>query len=152
MPLYSPSTNSTVAPTRFSVARTSFFSLEIGFKQDTVSIDRLKPVLGPVLCPHQPPRQGWPPVSILVPPPMVQDPGLNPFKDILPRSASKLRRGYRPHRGCPRFWPPYLGLVPAPAPLLEVASAPVGRNPPRLVRRILPAPSSTLSPPCRPWR
>ena len=129
-----------------------FFSLEIGSKQDTVSIDRLKPVLGPVLCPQQPPWRGRPPASTSVPLPMVRDPGLNPFKDILPRSTPKLQRGSRPPRGRPQFQPPDLGLLPAPAPLLEVASAPVRRNPPRLVRRILPAPSSTPSPPRRPWR
>ena len=132
--------------------RDKFFSLEIGSKQDTVSINCLKLVLRPVLCPQQPPRQGWPPSSTLVSPPLVRDPGLNPLKDLLPRSAPKSRRGYRPPRGRLRFRPPDLSLVPAPDPLLEVNSAPVCRNPPRLVRRILPAPSSTPSPPCRPWR
>ena len=45
--------------------RDKFFSLEIGSKQDTVSIDHLKPVLGPVLCPQQPLWRGGPPAFTL---------------------------------------------------------------------------------------
>ena len=115
-----------------------FFSLEIGSKQDTVSIDRLKSVLGPVLCPQQPPRQGRPPSSTLVSLPMVQDPCPNPLKDIMPRSAPTLRRGSRPPRGRPWSGPPDLSFVPSPTSLLEDVSAHVRRNPRCLVWRILP--------------
>ena len=149
MPPYSLSLKSTY---RVLSRQDKFFSLEIGSKQDTVSIDLLKLVLGPVLCPQQPPRDGRPPSSALVSLPMVQDPGLNPFGEFLPRSAPTLWRGSRPPKGCPWSRPPDLGLITAPTPLLEDVSAPVRRIPQRLVRRILPTPSSTPSPSCRPRR
>ena len=47
-------------PYRVLSRKDKFFSLEIGFRQDTISIDRLKPVLVPVLGPQQPPRHGRP--------------------------------------------------------------------------------------------
>ena len=50
-------------PYRVLSCQDKFFSLEIGSRQDTVSIDRLKPVLGPVLDPQQPPWNGRPPTS-----------------------------------------------------------------------------------------
>ena len=151
-PLYSLSLNSTVAPTEFSVARTSFSPWRLVPSKILCPLIVSNHVLGPVLCPHQPPRRGWPPSSASVPPPMVWDPGLSPFKDILHRCAPKLRRGCRPSRGRPRSRPPDLSLVLAPTPLLEIASAPLRRNPRRLVRRVLPTPSSTPLPPRRPRR
>ena len=86
--------------------------------------------------------------SALVSPPMVQDPGLNPFGEFLPRSAPSLWRGSRPPRARLWSWPPVLGLVPAPGPLLEAVSAHVRRNPRRLVQGVLPTFSSIPSPPC----
>ena len=98
-----------------------------------MSIDCLNPVLGPVPCPQQPSQHGQPPALALV-----------------------LSRIFclRPHLSCGEVADPLkavldLGLVPSPTPLLEVASAPVCRNPRRLVWRILPTPS-TPSPPRRP--
>ena len=87
-------------------------SLEIGSRQDTVSIDLLKPVLGP-------PRCVLPPTSALVSPPMVQVPGLNPFRNFLPRSAPSLRKSGRSPRARPWSWPPVLGSIPASSPVLE---------------------------------
>ena len=51
-----------------------------GSKQDTVSIDHLKPVLGSVLCPQQPPWHGRPTASASVPPTMVRGPWLKSFQ------------------------------------------------------------------------
>ena len=119
MPLYSLSLNSAMALTEFSVARKSFspWSLVPSKIQCPLIVSSLFSDLTSVLN------------SLLgvvgsLPPPMVQDPGLNPFMDILPRSAPKLGRGYRPPKGHPRSRPPDISLVPAPTPLLEVASAP----------------------------
>ena len=50
-----------MGPTEFC-RQDKFFSLEIGSRQDMVSIDCLKPVL-PVLNPQQPPRRGQPPTT-----------------------------------------------------------------------------------------
>ena len=44
------------------VARSGkFLHLQMGFRTDTVSIDRLKPVQGPDPVPQQPPLRGRPP-------------------------------------------------------------------------------------------
>ena len=83
---------------------------------------------------------------------MVQDPGLKPFGEFLPTSAPSLRRGSRPPKARPQSWPPDISSVPAPGPLLEYFSAPVHRNPGRLVWRIIPTPSSIQSSPHRPQR
>ena len=45
-------------PNRILSRQDKFFSLEIGSKRDTVFIDCLKPVLGPVLCPQQRSQNG----------------------------------------------------------------------------------------------
>ena len=129
-------------PNRVLSPQGKFSSLEIGSSKDTVSIDWLKPVLGPVLGSQQPPWSGPPTSSILVSPPMVQDPGLNPFGEFLPSSAPSLRRRGRPPRARPWSQPPVLGSVPAPGPLLEAVSAPVHRNPGCLAQGVLPTPSS----------
>ena len=134
-------------PYRVLIRQDKFFSLAFGSKQGAVSIDQLKPVLGPVLSPQQPPQRGWPNFSTLVSSPMVWDPGLNPFREFLPRSAPSLQRGSRPPRARPWSQPPVLSLVPAPGPLLEAVSAPVHRNPQHLARGVLPTPSSIPSPP-----
>ena len=119
-------------PYRVLSCQDKFFSLEIGFRQDNVSVDQLKPVLGPVLNPQQPPQHGLPLSSALVSPPVLQDPGLNPFKEFLPRSAPSLQSSSRPPWACPWSWPPVLDLVPALCSVLEAVSAPVRRNPRRL--------------------
>ena len=116
-------------PYRVISCQDKLFSLEIGPRQDTVSIDLLKPVLGPVLHPQQPPRHGRPPTSALVLLPGVQEPGLNPFGDILPRSAPSLPRSSRPCWARPWSRPPDLGSFPALGPVLDTVSAPVCRNP-----------------------
>ena len=82
-------------PYRVLSHQDKIFSLGIGSRQDTVSIDELKPVLGPVLGPQQPPWLGRAPSSALISPPLVQDPGLNPFGEFLSRSAPSLRRSSR---------------------------------------------------------
>ena len=109
-----------------------------------------QPILGPVLDLQHPPRRGQPPTSALVSPPVVQDLGLNLFGEFLPRSAISLQKSGRPPRACPWSWPPVLGSVPAPGPVLEAVSAPVRRNPQRLARGVIPTPSFIPSPPRRP--
>ena len=140
MPSYSLSLSCTVAPTKFSVARTSFSPRKLVpgrilfplidsslFSVLSLVLSSLLGVVGPL------------------PPPVVQDPGLIPLGDFLPRSAPSLQRSGRSPRACPYSWPSVLGTVPALDPVLETVSAPVRRNPRHLVRGILPTPSSIPS-------
>ena len=122
------------------------------FQASTVSIDRLKPVLGPVLGPQKHPWRDRPPSSALISPPMVQDPGWSLSGtfclDLLHLRWDMLGTLV------PVIGPSLLLLVwfPPPGPVLETVSAPVCRNPLPLARGVLPTPSSTPSAPCRSWR
>ena len=100
---------------RYRVLRQSekFVVLQIGDKTDSLSVDRLKPVVSAVpVTPAVPPPQGhpcWVPASVTRPP----DPGHLPVKKVrffVPGSAMKLHQD--PHRTVQGSLPLYAVLRP----------------------------------------
>jgi len=118
-----------------------YFRIQIGDRQDTVSIDRLKPVLsdGPVL-PQSPPRRGRPP-NLPAPPRRPPDPDLLSRRSAPPRRPAPTRKS--PDPAPPRRPPDPVLLSRRPAPPRR--PAPTKKSPdPAPPRR--PAPSRRPAP------
>ena len=79
-------------PFKVLACSSKFFTLQMGCRTDTVSIDRLKPVHGPDSVPQQLPWRGWPPRPAQAPVPVLTaaPPRRNPPRHAPPTTSSSL--------------------------------------------------------------